>query len=203
MILVDPAAHEAGSEMLPVFRGILSAANEAPIAGRPQILPLNAQTQTALAWDLSPSRFSPKAIFTRPVFFPIMRVMQLLSWLGGLGILGGLLLLFFAVLEKLARFPFTASLANRGWLQPLTLLTSFWLGYTARAAIAWGYEREHGRQMGMNTPMIGTAGLAWAALLFVPHVSILIGAWSVVLCIAGWMIVAFGVRMGSQRAGVD
>jgi hypothetical protein len=127
-----------------------------------------------------------------PVFF----VISVLGWIGGLGIFSGFILGFLAMLEMMAKFPLTSGLADWGWLEPIALLSAFWLGYTARAAIAWGYEREHGREMGIALPATATVGLSYAVLLFLRGASALELGWSAVLGVAGWMMVASVVRMG-------
>ena len=84
------------------------------------------------------------------------------------------------------------------------LAGAFHFGYAA----TWGavyslLQRWRPAQPHVGGPLLAAFGSGWGASLFVPHVSMLIAAWSVVLCIGGWMMVAFGVRMGAERAGVD
>lgn len=62
VILIDPAIQHPSQSMLPVFQGVVSAATEPPIPGRPQILQLNEQTQSSLVWGLAPGRFMPTSV---------------------------------------------------------------------------------------------------------------------------------------------
>lgn len=193
-ILMDPAIQHLSQPMLPVFRGVVSASASPHIPGRPQILWLNAQTRSSLVWALAPGRFMPMSVLTRAVALVIAFAMILPGWVGGMGIFAGYLLGFLAMLEKMAKFPFTSGLAERGWLEPMTLLTAFWLGFTGRATIAWGYERDHGREMGVTIPALATCGLAFALFLFVQRASILEMGWVAVLVIASWLMVASAMR---------
>jgi len=199
MILVDSAIRHGSQTMLPVFQGVISAAGESPVQGRPQILRLNEQTQSSLVWGLSPGRFAPASVFTRIATLPFMYAIMLLSAIGRMGIITGYILGFFAMLEKFGKLPFVAWLTEHACLEPLGLLTAFWLGFTARATIAWGIERNHGREMGMTTPAIATVGLIWAEFDLIPKCSILVAVWSGVLVAAGWMIVASTMRMGVKE----
>lgn len=196
VILVDPAIQHPSQPMLPVFRGVVSASASPQIPGRPQIVQLNALTRSSLAWALAPTRFIATSVFTRGAALPIMFAMNLLARIGGLGILTGLILGFLAMLDMTSKLPLASGLAHRGWLEPLMLLSAFWLGFTARATIAWGFEREHDRKMGVTIPAIATCGLAYAFLLFVRRASILDLGWSVALLVAGWMLVASTIRIG-------
>jgi len=199
VILVDPALLKASQNVLPVFQGVLSAAREPPVQGRPQILQLNEQTCSSLIWGLSPGRFAPQSIFTRLAAMPLMYAIMPLAVIGALGILAGYILGFLVILEKWGMLPMTPWLTDHAWLDPLTLVTAFWLGFTARATIAWGTERNHGREMGMATPAIATTGLFWATIFFVLNASILIMAWSGVLAVAGWIMVASTMRISVRE----
>ena len=201
MILLEPAIKRLSQGILPVFQGIIAASSQPPIQGRPQIIELNENTQSSIVWALTPGRFMPASVFTRGTAMLIIYTLIPLGWLGGLGIFAGFILGFLAILDIMAKFPLVSVLVERGWLAPVTLLTAFWLGFTARAAIAWGYERDHGREMGMAAPVCATIGLAYAALLFLQKVPILIAGWSVVLMVAGWMMVTFATRMGHLGDG--
>lgn len=205
VILIDPAIQRPSQAMLPVFQGVVSAVTEPPVQGRPQILQFNEQTQTSLVWGLAPGRFVPTSVFTRATAIPIMSVMIVPGLIGGLGIFAGFILGFLVMLEKTAKFPLTSGLADWGLLEPMTLLSAFWLGCWARATIGWKYERDHGLEMGMTTAAIATFGLAAALLVFVPKASALVAGWSAVLVVAGWMMVTSAMRMGvkKQRAKMD
>ena len=199
VLLMDPAIQGSSQPMLPVFQGIVSAAADPPIPGRPQIVTINAQTPRALAWGLAPGRFAPRTVFTRGAVLPVMYATLVLGILGGLGIFSGFILGFLAMLEVMSKFPFSSVLANRGLLAPITLLTAFWLGFTARVGLACGYEWEHRREMGMAMPIIAAAGLAYALFLFVPKASVLVAGWSAVFVAAGWLMVASTARNGGSR----
>lgn len=199
VILVDSEIQHGSQTMLPVFRGVASAAGESPVQGRPQIVQINEQTQSSLVWGLAPGRFAPASVFTRIATLPIMYAMMLLSAIGGMGIVTGYVLGFLVMLEKFGKFPFLAWLTEHGCLEPLELLTAFWLGFTARATIAWGIERNHGREMGMTTPAIATIGLIWATFDLIPRSSILVAVWSGVLVITGWVMVASAMHMGVKE----
>ncbi len=79
-------------------------------------------------------------------------------------------------------------------------MTAFWVGFMARATIAWGIEQDHNRAMGMTAPGIATVGLFAAALTLVLNASMLVIAWSGVLAVAGWMMVAAVMRIGVEKA---
>ncbi len=196
VILIDPKIQRASLPMLPVFRGAASAETEPPVPGRPQILGLNERTCSSLAWALAPGRFVPASVFTRATALPMMSAMGVLGRIGGLGILAGFILGFLVMLESMSRFPLTSGLADRGWLEPVTLLSAFWLGFMARATIAWGCERTYSRQMGIAIPTIATAGFAYALFLLLPKVSALVTGWSAGLVAVGWMMVASAMRSG-------
>jgi hypothetical protein len=201
-ILIDPVLQHSDQPILPVFQGIISASNQAPIEGRPQILQLNAQTQAAIVWALAPGRYLPAAIFTRLVALPIMFVMSFFALIGGLGIVTGFILGFFALIEASAKFPFSEGLAARGLVGPMTLLTAFSLGSMARGTIAWGHEIDHGREMGPTTPAIATIGLACAFGVLVPKVSALLWGWSFVLVVAGWLLLASVGQSARNKARI-
>ncbi len=196
VILLDPRCQRSEQPMLPVFRGVVAASAAPQVPGRPQILQLNARTQSSLVWALVPGRFMPTTVFTRVAALPIVCAIILLGFIGRLGIFGGFILGLLAILEAMGDFPLTSGLADRGWLEPVALLSAFWLGFTARAAIAWGYEREHGREMGMTIPTMATVGLVYACFLFLPSMSTLYVGWSAALAGAGWVMVASTMRMG-------
>ncbi len=199
VILTDPTVGAPTQAMLPVFRGVVSAATEPPVQGRPQIIQLNRQTQSSLVWGFGPGRFIPTAVLTRMPTLFIMYALGLLGWIGGLGIIAGPILGFLTMLDRYARFPFAVELANWGWLAPMTLLSAFWLGFMARATIAWGYERTDEREMGMTIPTIATAGLAFTLVLLAPNTSLLVAGWSVALVVAGWKMVALVTRTAAGR----
>lgn len=200
VILVDPAIQRPSQPMLPVFRGVMAAASASPpIPGRPQILPLNAQTHASLVWSLAPSRFTATSVFTRMVGLPIVFAMGLLSWVGTLGLLTGFILGFLTLLDVTAKLPLVPGLAQRGLLWPLMLLTAFWLGFIARGTVAWAFERNDSREIGATIPAIATCGLAYTLLLLAQSASVLYLAWSVVLVIAGWMMMASAMRMGLSK----
>jgi tetratricopeptide (TPR) repeat protein len=202
VILTDPAIQHGSHDMLPIFRGVVSAASEPPVQGRPQILQLNQQTKSSLFWGLSPGQFVPASVFTLTAALPIMYAMIWLRPIGGLGLLAGFILGFLTMLERMGRFPLTSGLADRGWLEPITLLSAFWIGYMTRATIAWAYEREHGQETGAIIPAISVVGLTGAFIVFIPRGSVLSVGWSLVLAVAGWMMVAAVMRIGvkEQRA---
>jgi hypothetical protein len=203
IVLLDPAVQRGTEAMLPIFRGIVAATDQSPLQGRPQILSLNEKTFSTLIWGLMPPRFLASAVFTRAAALPIMFCITLLAAIGGLGLVSGYILAFFWMLEKWGHFPFTAWLVRHGWLEALTLLTAFWFGFTTRAAIAWAFERNHGRQMGATIPAFAAMGLFSAASIFVMQVSMLMVGWAVVLAVAGWMMVAATIRIGiKDRARV-
>ncbi len=199
VILIDPAIQQPSKAILPVFQGVMAAASKPPIQGRPQIIQLNEQTQSSLVWSFAPGRFMPTSVFTRMVALPIMLILSLLQLIGGLGIFAGIILGFLTMLDIMAKFPLTSGLIDRGWLGPITLLTAFWLGFTARATIAWGYERKHGREMGIAIPAIATVGLAYTTFVFIPKAMPLVAGWSAVLAVAGWMLVASAMRFGIKE----
>jgi uncharacterized membrane protein len=182
--------------MLPVFRGVVAAAELPQIPGRPQILQLNAQTRSSLIWALSPGRFKPTSVFSRATAVPIVLGIGLSSLLGMLGVFAGWGLLVAALLETMVKVPFSSGLADRGWLQPVTLLVAFWLGYIARATISQGYEGEHKQGKGAAAFAIATFGLAYAFFLLIPRVSILETGWSLVLVVTGWTVIASATRLG-------
>jgi hypothetical protein len=199
VILMDPAIHRLSQNMLPVFRGVVSAATESPIQGRPQIVQLNRQTLSALVWGLAPGRFIPTAVFTRIPAICVMGALSLLGWIGGLGIFAGFILGFLAILDRMAKFPLATGLADRGWLEPVALLSGLWLGSTARAALAWGYERTHDREMGITIPAMAAAGLSFAFFVLLTKTSIYVAAWSATLALAGWLMVASVARMAQGK----
>ena len=106
------------------------------------------------------------------------------------------------MLEKMAQFPFSSGLANMVWLEPITLLTAFWLGFMANATIVWGYKGKFGKEMGMVIPAIATSGLVLALLLLVTKLSVFNVCWSVVLVIIGWMMVSSTKRMVTKEKKV-
>jgi hypothetical protein len=204
VILIDSAIKYPSQSMLPVFQGVVSVATQSPIPGRPQILQLNELTQSSLVWELAPGRFIPTSIFTRMTTIPIMSAMIVSGLIGGLGIFAGFILGFLAMMENMAKFPFTSGLADWGLLEPMTLLSAFWLGCWARATIGLEYERDHVPEI-IPIPAFATIGLIAALLVLVPKASTLVAGWSAVLVVAGWMMVAPAMRMGvkEQRAKMD
>lgn len=202
VVLLDPAVERGSETMLPVFQGLVSATDEPPLQGRPQILSLNENTLSSLLWGLAPPRFLPTAVLTRRVAIPLFSFLNVAAVIGGLGLFTGYILGFLWLLEKLARFPLTPWLVSRGWLEPLALLTAFWFGFTARAAIAWAFERKHGGQMGSTVPAIAATGLFWVALTFILQLPVLMVGWSVVLAVTGWMMVAATIRIGVKERKV-
>ncbi len=203
VILMDPAIKRLSQAMLPVFRGVASAATESPMQGRPQIIQLNRQTLSSLVWGLAPGRFVATAVFTRSLATSIMLVLNLVGRIGSLGIMAGFILGFLAMLGGMAKFPLASSLADRGWLEPVALLSGFWLGLMARATLAWRCERTDDREMGMTIPAIATAGMAFAFLLLAPKTSGLIATWSATFVVAGWMMVSSVMRMATGRQAYE
>lgn len=203
VLLMDPAIRQGSRPMLPLFQGITAAADDPPMPGRPRIVLLNAETPAALAWGLAPGRFTPRTVFTRGAALPVKYAMIGLGMLGGFGILAGYILGFLAMLEKMSGFPFSAGLMDRGWLVPVALLSVFWLGCTARATSAWKFGEDHTREIGATIPTIATAGLAMACIALAPHLSVLVAGWAVVLALAGWMLIASAIRMGSAKRGIE
>lgn len=200
VILIDPKIKRDSKRVLPIFHGVLSVDNEPYISGRPQIRQINEYTRSALLWGLSPREFTPISIFTHLVAIPIVKAMNFLGLIGTLGLFAGLILGLLTMMEKIAGFPFASLLAEWNLMEFLTLLTAFWLGYTARVTIAWRYELDNGRDIGTSLPTIATLGLVYALLLFVPKVSFFILSWTVVIAIAGWMTVATAFRLvGTER----
>ena len=107
------------------------------------------------------------------------------------------------MLEQAARFPFSAGLADRGWLVPVALLSTLWMGFTARAAIGWNFEEHRGREMGVAFPALAAIGLGMACFTLLPHVPNFVAGWSAVLAVAGWMMVASAVRMGAAKRRLE
>lgn len=198
IILIDPAIRRSPTRCLPIFQGIIASADEPPVVGRPQILMLNGQTQSSLVWALAPGRFMPLSVFPRSVALPIMSILIIIGALGTLGLVAGWILGFLAVLQQMAKFPFVAQVESHGWTSYLVVLTAFWLGFTARATIAWGYEREQRSSVGGAMPTIASCGLAFTLCCFYGKVPILVVGWSVVLAVFGWVIVASAMRSGGR-----
>ena len=131
---------------------------------------------------------------------PVLYFLVLLEYIGGLGTLMGYILGFLATLELWTQFPFASRLAERGWLEPLTLLTAFWLGFVGRVFISWNYEDLDNQKPGVRTvTAIATTGLFFALYLFVPRVSVLLMGWSILLAVAGWTLVAHAMTMGAPK----
>ncbi len=201
VIVMDPVVKRPDQPMLPVFRGVVSASGLPPVAGRPQIVTRNEQTQAALVWSLAPGRFVPKTVFTPVTALPLFLAMTALGVIGGLGILTGPILGFLAMLERAAGFPFGARLADRGWSVPVALLSALWLGFTARAAIGWKFEEHRGREMGAAFPAVAAIGLAMTCFTLSTHVSALLAGWAVVLGTAGWLTAASAAHTGEAKSG--
>jgi hypothetical protein len=199
VILMDPKVDRSTLGMLPVFRGVATAATEPPVQGRPLITQLNKQTLTSLVWGFAPGRFVPTAVLTRTLALSVRFVQSAMGFVGGFGILAGYVLGFLVLLERMGRFPVVKGLLDRGWLEPLTILVGFWLGFTARAAIAWGWESTHDSESGKTIPTIATIGLAFTFILLVPKTSIFVALWSTILVLVGWMLVGSVVGMTKDK----
>lgn len=202
IILVDPAVQEVSGSMLPIFRAVMSTSASPQIPGRPEILQLNRETRRSLVWALAPGRFTTTSVFTPLAAAPFVAALSIFGVVGGMGIFIGLGFGFLALLEMMADFPFATRLAGLGWVEPIALFLAFLLGFTARATVAWGYERDHRREMGVMMPTISTLGLAYALLLVLPEISILTIGWSIVLVVAGWMMVAWVMGAGVKERRV-
>lgn len=203
VLLMDPAIRKGARPMLPLFQGIMAAADDPPIPGRPRIVMLNADTPATLAWGFAPEQFTSRTVFPRGALLPVKYPMIGLGILGGFGTLAGFVLGFLALLEMMAGFQFSAGLMDRGWLVPVALLSFFWLGYTARATVVWKFEVDHSQETGSAIPTLATTGLAMAAITLAPHLSGLATGWAAVLLVAGWMLVASVIRMGPAKHGIE
>ncbi|MBK8975928.1 MAG: toll/interleukin-1 receptor domain-containing protein [Planctomycetes bacterium] len=190
LLLVDPSLRPASDPMLPVFQGVLAAAELPPARGRPQILELNEHTRAAVSWGLRPGRFESLSVFTRATALPIMAIMMVAGVIGGLGLPAGFVLGLLSLLQHGAGLPFGAWFAERHLQLPAALVIAFLLGFTARAAIAWACEWRHERGPGTAAPFIASAGLAMAAFDLCSGLAPLSLAWAIVLAGIGWTIVA-------------
>jgi hypothetical protein len=191
IVLIDPAVNRRSQNVLPLFRGVIAAADEPPTHGRTQFIELNEEACTAVAWALSPKRLVCTSVFPPGPASLVQFAMMLIAIVGAFGVFAGFILGFLAMIEKAGNFPLTSGLAAVGWLEPITLLTALWFGYTCRAAIAWRYERESVSDIGTAIPTIAVCGLIGAGAVFAPNVSILVLGWSIVLALVGWMIVSW------------
>ncbi len=202
ILLMDPAIRNGSRPMLPLFAGIVAAADDPPMPGCPRIVLLNEDTPTALAWGLAPGRFTSRAVFPQGALLSVKYPAIGLLVLAGLGVPAGLMLGFFTVLEGISGFPFRVWLMEHGGLIPLALLASFWLGYNARITVIVNFEREHTRGVVIGLPILVMAGLAIFCLASIPQLSALVAGWAVVLLIWGWMLIASAICKNPARHNI-
>lgn len=199
IVLADPEILKLPSGTKPVFQAIMDAEKESGVSTRPQIVYVNNQTLESVTWDLQPGRFASTAVFPRFGAMIVMSVLALFGFIGGLGMIMGVVLGVFAVLEKWTSLSFSAWIVSHDVLIPTVLLSGLWLGWTARTAITWGFEDYFYRQEGVVPCIIATLGLAFVLIVLIPETSIYVAAWSAALTIAGWMAMASLVHSGIAR----
>jgi hypothetical protein len=95
-----------------------------------------------------------------------------------------------------------AGLAERGMLEIVSLLTAFWLGFTARATTAWGLESDDGEKI-VAFSGFASMGLLYAMTLFLTAASWLIVGWAVAMMGIGWVMVGWTSRSGGSHRNPD
>ena len=196
IVLADPEVQSVPCETKPIFQTIIAAESNHSVLTRPHVVYLNDQTPSTIAWDLKPGRFVSTAIFPRFGAMIVMSLLAVLGLIGGLGMIMGFVLGFFALLEKMALLPFSTWIISHDVLIPTVLLSGLWLGWTARSAITWGFEDYFYREEGVIPGIIATLGLAYVLIVLIPETSVYVAAWSVALAITGWSAVTSLVHSG-------
>ena len=199
IVLADPEIQRLPSETKSVFQAIMTAEKQLGVAIQPRIVYMNDKTVESVAWDLQPGLFVSTAVFPRFAAKLVMLPLALLGFLGGLGMIMGFLLGFFAALEKSMSFPFSTWIVSHGLEVPVVLFSGLWLGWTLRTAVTWKFEEKFFRDEGLISGIIASTGLVFVLILLLPETSLYIALWSAVLIISGWMNVAALVHSAAAR----
>ncbi|MBK8060484.1 MAG: TIR domain-containing protein [Gemmatimonadetes bacterium] len=198
LLLLDPSVDATQPPVLPLFRGICEAFHEAPIPGRPRIVPLGSETRRVTSWALAPGRFQPMAVLTRLSAVPVWMALTVLAPIGGLGFLAGFILGPIALLQGTTQ-PFVSWLQGKGWLGWGLVLVTFWVGSMARHTVAiWAGERQPAPEFGALVPAISVVGLFWMAQLLALRAEALWLGWALVVGVAGWWVVGVGMRVSTE-----
>lgn len=201
ILLLDTTIQNNSSQMLPFFKSIINEYSKPSVDERPRVITINSQTISSLSWILSPKKFVSRTVFTRLSVIPVYMILTVLMAIAAVGILAGYILGLFAFFEMTLNLPFTIYLADHGITSLITLLTAFWCGFTSRSAITFKFESGLGDKMNATMPGLAAIGLVYALFVLIPHVTLLIIAWSIMLFTTGWLLMdnAILFRASSRR----
>lgn len=205
IVLMKPELAESrGKAGLPIFRALLDGAGSPHEDGRPRLISVNEATVQTITSALRPYHYHTPSVFPPHLTSRLLLLAIPAAAVGTLGTLFGLPAPVFALLQQWRRYNSGAALSGWGVLPFAYLMCGYWLGFTARLAVASRFEVENEHSAGLaRANWWATIGFLLLLFVWAPQVSAPVVGWAAALAVIGWLISHdFIKRTGLGRAGL-